>query len=282
MKVLVGVDTSQESHGALAYACHLLEHFDAQIHALYVQPSESVLIPDSFYAPFVLPQGLEKWIDAETLEVQEAATRECRYCLAGKVPCDPRVVEGDPADMLLEEAQSGQYDMIVLGSHGRSALKGFLLGTVHAKVLHHTTQPVLIVRDFRGINRVLVAYRGTECDQKALEYIAPLLARKKPQIDILHVEEAGRQGATEFAEQCLTVGTDTLRQLGHAPATKVRKGNFVDEVSREIAGSNYDLIVLGAYGHTRPRFLQLISDEALNIVRSTSRPVLVYRDKNAV
>jgi hypothetical protein len=38
--------------------------------------------------------------------------------------------------------------------------------------------------------------------------------------------------------------------------------------------------VLGAYGHKRPKYLKVISDEALNLVRWTTRPVLVYRDKS--
>jgi hypothetical protein len=37
--------------------------------------------------------------------------------------------------------------------------------------------------------------------------------------------------------------------------------------------------VLGAYGHNRPRYLNLISDEALILARLTTRPILVYRDK---
>jgi hypothetical protein len=35
--------------------------------------------------------------------------------------------------------------------------------------------------------------------------------------------------------------------------------------------------VLGAYGHKKPRYMRIISDEALNLVRLTTRPVLVYR-----
>jgi hypothetical protein len=39
------------------------------------------------------------------------------------------------------------------------------LGAVHAKVLHHARLPVLLVRNFRPIKRILVAYRGSQCDQ---------------------------------------------------------------------------------------------------------------------
>lgn len=280
MKVLVGVDKSQESHVALAYACHLLEHFDADVHALYVKPDEAEIAAESFYAPFFSKDGLEKWIDSETLQVQEQATNNCRYCLAGKVPCEPLIEEGDPVETLLEHTEDGKYDMIVLGSHGRSFLKGFLLGTVHAKILHNAKKPVLIVRDFREIKRVLVAYRGSNCDQQALHYIAPLLARRRPEITILHVQETERGESEEFAQACVMGGFETLQKLGHVPVTKTRKGEFVDEVLKEVKGSSYDLIVLGAYGHKRPKFMPLISDEALNLVRSTTLPVLVFRGNN--
>ena len=129
MKVLVGVDKSSESHIALAYACHLLEHFDADVHALYVKPDEAEIAPDIFYAPFFSKDGLERWIDSEALQVHEEALNTCQHCLAGKVPCEPLIAEGDPVEMILEQSQEGRYDMIVLGSHGHSYLKGFLLGT---------------------------------------------------------------------------------------------------------------------------------------------------------
>jgi nucleotide-binding universal stress UspA family protein len=278
MKVLVGVDKSPESHIALAYTCHLLEHFDADVHAIYVKPDEAKIAPDSFYAPFFSKDGLEKWIDSEALEVTEKAGAKCEHCLAGKVPCEPLIAEGDPVETILDRSEDGDYDMIVLGSHGRSYLKGFLLGAVHAKILHNADKPVLIVRDFREIKRVLVAYRGSSCDQQALEFIAPLLARKKPEITIIHVQEQSRGESEESAQACVTTGYETLRKHGHEPVTKNLKGDFTDEILKEMRGSLYDLVVLGAYGHGRPTIRRLISDEALNLVRSTTRPVLVFRE----
>ncbi|MEW6351520.1 MAG: universal stress protein [Thermodesulfobacteriota bacterium] len=277
MKVLVGVDKSQESHVALAYSCHLLEHFHADIHALYVKPDEADLAPDSFYAPFFSKDGLERWLDSEALQVQEEALNTCQYCLAGKVPCNPMIAEGDPAETILELSEEGDYGMIVLGSHGHSSLKGFLLGTVHAKVLHNATKPVLIVRDYREIKRVVVAYRGSDCDQQALEFIAPLLGRKAPEITVVYVQERDRGESDESAKACVMTGYDTLKNLGHEPVVKILKGDFVDEVIREVKSSLCDLLVLGAYGHQKPKYLHLLSDEALNLVRSTTKPVLVFR-----
>jgi len=186
---------------------------------------------------------------------------------------------GDPAEEILNLANEGMYDLIVLGSQGRSSLRGFLLGSVHAKILHHALQPVLLMRNFRPIQKILVAYRGSQCDQGALEFIAPLFAKQKPEITILHVQETALGETAEIAAACLLTGEDTLKAYGYTPSKKLARGDFVDEILKAVAMERYDLLVLGAYAHKRPKYLKMIRDEALNLVRLSTRPVLVYRDQ---
>jgi nucleotide-binding universal stress UspA family protein len=280
MKILVGVDKSPESHNALRYVCHLLDHFDAQVDALHVQRDVMDITLESFDIPFVKQKDLNEFVHSQTREVEQEIVSACEICLAGKVPCEPRMVMGEPSDELMRASREGDYDLIVLGSHGFSSLKGFLLGTVHTKVLHHANCPVLIVREYREIRRVLVAYRGSRCDQAALRFVAPLIVRKRPQITVLHVQETYLDESDGFAEACLLQGRRTLTELGHAPLAKEAKGDFVDETLREVLAGDYDLVVLGAYGHERSKYLKVISDEALHLVSKTQRPVLVYRDKH--
>lgn len=277
MKILVGIDKTAESQDALQYVCRLLEHFEAQVDAVYVQPALTEMLSDGSHALFVGKDDLSQAIQQETDRVEENALEACGICLSSRVPCRPLVLEGDPADELLHLAEVGNYDLIVLGAHSRSSFQGFLLGTVHAKVLHHAQIPVLLVRNLRPIKRVLVAYRGSQCDQGALEFIAPLFARQKPEITILHVQETKLAESREFAESCLLTGEQTLQEFGYNPIKKLVQGDFVEEILKDVAIERYDLLVLGAYGHQRPRYLRVISDEALNLVRLTTRPVLVYR-----
>jgi nucleotide-binding universal stress UspA family protein len=75
-------------------------------------------------------------------------------------------------------------------------------------------------------------------------------------------------------------GDRILKALGHAPEIKMRSGEYVEETLKEVKSFSHDLIVLGAYGETAPTFQRVISDEALNLVRSTTRPVLVFRNKS--
>ncbi len=280
MKILVAVDKSEESQLALRYTCHLLEHFTAIVDALYVKADVVETVAEGGgYAPFTTKKDVERAIETEAEETVEEIIESCEICVGGRIPCNPMVAVGDPADEILNAANQGYYDMIVLGSHSRSFLRGFFLGAVHAKILHHALQPVLILRNFRPIQKILVAYRGSSCDQGALEFIAPLFARKKPEITIMHVQETEWGESSEFAQACLLTGDETLRQYGHTPKKKTAQGDFVDEILKAVAVERYDLLVLGAYGHQRPKYMKVISDEALNLVRLTTRPVLVYREQ---
>ena len=51
MKILVVVDKSEESQQALRYTCHLLEHFEADVDALYVKPDLVASVAETSYAP---------------------------------------------------------------------------------------------------------------------------------------------------------------------------------------------------------------------------------------
>ena len=124
MKILVGIDKSPESRMALAYTCHLLEHFDASVDVLYVKPDEVEMAAETFYAPFFSKDSLKEWIDSDEQAIIDQAAENCEYCLAGRVPCNPMVLTGDPAEEILETAREGDYDMLVLGSQGHSALRG--------------------------------------------------------------------------------------------------------------------------------------------------------------
>ncbi len=277
MKVLVAVDKNPETYTGLRYACHLLSEINAQVDALHVTPDLADVVADS-YAPFVTKDGLEHALEADVQAVEEQFREACEPCLEARIPCELRVVSGDPADEILNAAQD-DYDMIVLGSHEQSSLKGLLLGAVHAKILHYAQQPVLIVRQFREIRHVLVVHRGSQTDEAALSFIAPVLASKKAKISLLHVQETGQLETDEFARASLQRGVQILREFDYDPITKSVKGEFVEEILKDVAVHRYDLIVLGAYGHKRPKYLKLISDEALNLARLTTRPILVYRNR---
>lgn len=79
--------------------------------------------------------------DAEST-VQAATARVAE--LQPLVACEGRAIEGQPAAILLKEAQDA--DMIVVGSRGRGGFASLLLGSVSQQVVHHATCPVVVLR----------------------------------------------------------------------------------------------------------------------------------------
>lgn len=281
MKILVAVDNTKESQVALSYACHLMEHFVAIVDALYVKPDVvETVTGGGGYVPFTLRSKVEREIEREAEKTVEEIIEGCAICVGKRIPCNPFVASGDPVEEILHFADRDYYDLIILGSHGRSLLRGLLVETVPAQILQLAQQSVLVLRKLRPIDKILVAYRGSQCDQGALEFIAPLFKRKRPEITVLHVQEMEQAVPPEFVEACLRAGEETLRQHGHDPLKKSAKGDFVEEILKAVAIERYDLVVLAAYEPNVPKNLKTISDEVLELVRLTTRPVLVYREDN--
>ncbi|MGD8370206.1 MAG: universal stress protein [Syntrophobacterales bacterium] len=279
MKVLVAVDRDLESRLALRYACHLLEHFDAEVDAIHVKKDVGNIMLEDFDIPF-LKRDHKKKIDEQAKEVEAAISDACEICLEGKVPCEPRILVGDPAEVILREASDNDVDLIVLGCHHSSALREMLLGQVHTQIINHANRPVLIVRELRNIQRVLVAYSGSSCDEEALNFIGPMLLKQKPEITLMHVRDTDDLESQEFADACVLKGESTLKKLEHQPETKLLEGNVVEEVLREISLDNYDLVVLGAQGFGKSGRFNILSEKSLQIIRRTTRPVLLYRPKS--
>jgi len=70
---------------------------------------------------------------------------------------------------------------------------------------------------------------------------------------ILHVQETERGESPEFAATCLLAGEETLKQYGFTPIKKMAKGDFVEEILKAVVVKRYDLLLLGAYGHKKPK-----------------------------
>jgi nucleotide-binding universal stress UspA family protein len=71
---------------------------------------------------------------------------EARALLPVDLEVTGLVVDGDPAEEILRRLETGDYDLVVLGSRGRGAAGSLLLGSVSQRVLHGSPVPVLVYR----------------------------------------------------------------------------------------------------------------------------------------
>lgn len=136
MKFLVPIDGSRKSLQALRYAVNFAEKTDAQVVVLNVQIESDVTIvePISWEAP-VLKQRAER-VFALAKEELDGSKMNVEY----------KMLQGDPASQIIKYADEQKFDLIIIGAHGLSGIKKFLLGSVTNKVSHHSMVPVLIVK----------------------------------------------------------------------------------------------------------------------------------------
>jgi nucleotide-binding universal stress UspA family protein len=137
--VVVGIDGSACADVALEFATEEAALRGATLRIVCAWEIPSVMYPSGIY-PSAAVEGFQE--DAKTI-VDKALARAAE--LKPSLACEGKVVEGQPADVILQEAQ-GAF-LIVLGSRGRGGFASLLLGSVSQQVVHHASCPVTIVHD---------------------------------------------------------------------------------------------------------------------------------------
>jgi len=136
-KILLPVDGS-ESSGSYNMAKSLAEKYDATILILHVDEP----ITPIYWANDTLT--LENPTVTCTNNGSPIVEEACKFFEGMKVEKLCRF--GDASSVIIEVSEEEDCDIIVMCTHGMSAIKRFLLGSVTNKVAHHATKPVLIVR----------------------------------------------------------------------------------------------------------------------------------------
>jgi universal stress protein A len=144
-KILVPTDFSPTSTRALAEAQVFAAAFGASIDLLYVWSAPALVAPESVITGVgINEQPLLEWIRLSATEHLAKFEAEARQ--AGIAVHSSLCESGDPATTIVERATSGGYDLLVLGTHGRTGLSHLIMGSVAEKVVRRAPCPVLTVR----------------------------------------------------------------------------------------------------------------------------------------
>lgn len=164
-------------------------------------------------------------------------------------------------------------DLVVIGKRGSSAdFASLHLGSKLERVIRASIRPVLVAsRQFKPIERFLIAYDGGPSVEKAIQFAIdqPLLKG----LDC-HILRAGRIDAD--AKWFLEEAAEKLRTAGITVTAHAESGEPEHVISHALAENHIDLIVMGAYGHSRIRQL-IIGSTTTEVVRTCKVPVLMFR-----
>jgi universal stress protein A len=143
-RILVPVDYSDCSAKALAFAVGFAAKTGASLEVVHAWDRPSY-VSESI-------QVRQQTGETRSLidMMRENVETEMRDFLAGvalptRVELTHRFLAGDPASKILEELRQGQHQLVVIGTHGRTGLSHFLLGSVAEKLVRLSPVPVLTV-----------------------------------------------------------------------------------------------------------------------------------------
>ena len=288
-RVILAVDSSDESRRAARTAFELASILDAPVTVLHVLDRS-------------LLDVLRSGDDRDRIRNERRALLAEFESMAGDgVECATRLLEGNPADQISTVAADQQNPVIVLGRQGRSSVSRKLLGGVTEKVIESGVAPVLVDpggesadRDFER-SRILIPTDGSENAEAAFAPAARLAGAVKTEVHVLSILDLQRAGGVfnaggldaEFVDR-LQVETQTALDSGSAllrevdPAlditTALERSTDFDGVSGGIesyASSNgIDLIVMGSHGRSNVS-RQLLGSVTATVLRRVDVPVLV-------
>ncbi len=269
--ILCPVDFSEISANALRYAAQLATCGKARVVAAYAS---------WFEAPPYFTEGMIEDLHRQFSE----AAREAEHSLTSFVnstlgeaarSVEIRVVEGTPGDAIQKMAADVRADLIVMGTHGRTGLDRWMLGSVAERVLRQSPVPVLTVRYApRGvIKHILAPVNDTALSRRALSVASKLASCFDATVTALHVQEA--HGQDPVVNLCDWIGPEdrsrcSIRDL-------VRHGDPAEEIVALVSETACDLLVIGA---PQRQFFEgkVLSRTALRVVRHAPCPVLSIRE----
>jgi nucleotide-binding universal stress UspA family protein len=135
--ILVATDFGPAAALALEYARTLADRFHAVLHLVHIVQE-----------PY--PIGVEgdvPDVSAFRESLLQSAHDQMRAILKATPEATGEILVGHPAARIIESAAGLNADLVVMGTHGRGAVKGLLLGSVAAQVVRTAPCPVLTIRD---------------------------------------------------------------------------------------------------------------------------------------
>jgi nucleotide-binding universal stress UspA family protein len=141
--ILIPTDGSDLSRKAILYGVQLAKESGAKVTGLTVTEPYQAVGMDTVFVPVDLGDYEE-----QARVLSEKAVEQVKMAAqAAGVPCETiREVHDQPYRAIIDAAQAVGCDLIVMASHGRRGISALLLGSETAKVLTHSTIPVLVYR----------------------------------------------------------------------------------------------------------------------------------------
>jgi nucleotide-binding universal stress UspA family protein len=297
MKILVPVDGSDYSKAAVDFVA-------SRSTLIGTQPEVEVInvqleVPARAARVVGKAAITEYYTDESDKALKPALKRLAKAGLAAA----SRYLVGHPGEQISEAANRGKVDLIVMGSHGHSALRGLLLGSVTNNVLARTKVPLLVLRHreppVTDTLKLGIAVDGSKYGREAVKYVLRHIALfgAKPEVTLIHVvsdfagavmPDMGGIALPAFSEDEIRALQKKAFEAAVAPARKLLAkgkivptevclvGNAGDELCAWAKKKKLDLLVMGSHGYGAFK-AAVLGSVATRVMAHSTVPLLLVR-----
>jgi nucleotide-binding universal stress UspA family protein len=243
--IMVSVDLGPASADRIRLAAGLAERFEATLTGVAARQIITMI-------PVESPEASERIFEIEDRRAREDLTEAHALFKreAGQASRTAwRSALAEPLGYLVEQARAA--DLVVVGRHGPSDGDPGLMAVAAGPLLMEVGRPVLVAPpglERLAAERVVIAWKDTREARRAVQDALPLLVRAQ-QVHVAVVgADARHEGAADIASYLSGHNVSVTTHFLHEPET-----GPADEVLRFARRKDADLIVMGAYGHSRLR-----------------------------
>ena len=292
--ILVPIDFSDFSDKALEYALQLAESFQSNLTILHAL----VLFQDDVGEEEKLHE-YEEWIKRREQKIYDQMKKNLQKIKGKGLKFKSVILRGvNAADAILEYLDNHPFDLVAMGTHGRTGLKHFLLGSISEKVVRLSPIPVLTIHRSLAkfkLNKILVPIDFSIPSKDAADKAIGFSSLYEAVLEFIHVIEqdihpsfyaSGIDSIFEIDKGLQKRVIENLRefmadQLPPNIRTNylVREGKAHREIVDYAKEHGIDLIVIATQGLTGLDYA-LLGSTTEKVVRWATCPVLTVKRKN--
>lgn len=282
-KLLAPLDGSVYSQSVVDYTAWASRRTDASVELLHVLGRRDVSSAPANYSGSINVDARESLLedlarlDADRSRLAQKRGRmildEAKASLlaAGVADVKTHLRNGDLVEALQEYEKD--CDLVIIGKRGEAADFAKLhLGSNLERMVRSSRKPILVAsRAFKPVNRFLIAFDGGESAMKAVTHIAggKLYSGMDCRILMVGSDTADNRSKLDYAAK-------RLRDAGYAVEARIEQGQPEAVIAAAIEKEAIDVLVMGAYGHSRIRSL-IIGSTTSEMIRSCLVPVMLFR-----
>ncbi len=296
-KILVPTDFSETARAAVDQALILAVKYDAELMVLHAR----LLFEDD---PAELPEKLSS-LKKEEQDIEKSIMDRVKKCTEKSThpKIKHEIIRGYSApSAILGYINSNDFDLVVIGTHGRTGLEHILIGSVAEKVVRYARCPVLTVRskDYvkKEFNKILVPFDFNEPAIVALKTAAEIMDDPHGEVHLLYAVEQDIHPAfyawgmksifeviPDLVQKVEARMDESIKKIDELKGRKivkvVREGKPHKQISAYADEIRPDALVIGTHGLVGlERFL--LGSTTERVIRSVPFPVLTVKLKNVI